>query len=135
LPLRLPPCVNQTALCGPCTQDGTLTLWDVRKLGRPLSGGGVPAPLHAFAPLAAPVGGAALMGGSAVAWGAGADRALAVLRLAAPYGEQAAQVRLEAGAGGLGGGGGAAPLVGAAILPLSRLLLVGTADGFLRICC
>jgi len=130
----VPPC-GHSAPCGPCSQDGALTLWDVRKLGRPLSGGGVLAPLHAFAPLGAPVGGAALMSGSAVAWGAGAERALTVLRLAAPYGEQAAQVRLEAGAGGLAGGGSAAPLVGAAILPLSRLLLVGTADGFLRVCC
>lgn len=97
--------------------------------------GGTPAPLHAFAPLKAPVGGAALLAGDAIAWGTGANRTLAVLRLAPPYGEQATQVRLDAGGNAGGGTSGGAALVGADILSLSRLLLVGTSDGFVRVCC
>ncbi|KAK9831842.1 hypothetical protein WJX81_000569 [Elliptochloris bilobata] len=138
-------CCQGTSALLTGSQEGALKLWDLRKLGGPDGAKGSPAPLHAFAPFKAPVGGAALLGGDAIAWGAGADRPLAVLSLAPPYGEAATQVRLDGGvAPGLGwsasggtvtGGSPSAVLVGAAILPLSRLLLLGTSDGYVRVCC
>ena len=113
-----------------CWQDSTLKLWDLRMLHAP------GAALHTFSPFRAPVGGAALLGGDAIAWATGAERPLAVLKLTPPYGEAVTQVRLDGGgAPGLWGTAGTGALVGAAMLPLSRLLLLGTSDGHVRVCC
>ena len=113
-----------------CRQEGTLKLWDLRM---PRAHG---AALHTFSPFKAPVGGAALLGGDAIAWALGPDRQLAVLKLAPPYGEAVTQARLDGGgASGMGGTAGTGALVGAAILPLGRLLLLGTSDGHVRVCC